>query len=59
MTHTKEHYKQGIIEPIDYIIANDLDFCEGNVIKYITRWKYKGGITDLDKAIYYIEKLRK
>lgn len=57
MTHT-DHYEQGEIEPIDYIIANDLDFCEGNVVKYITRWKYKGGINDLDKAIYYIERLR-
>jgi len=58
MTHI-DHYRQGEIEPIDYIIANDLDFCEGNVVKYITRWKYKGGIADLDKAIYYIERLRK
>ena len=52
-----EHYKQGSIEPIDYIIANNLNFIEGNIIKYITRYKYKNGLEDLKKAQFYINKL--
>ena len=49
------HYKNKKIEPIDYIMSNDLNFCEGNVIKYITRYKEKGGIEDLKKAKQYID----
>tara|TARA_Y100001951_G_C11072637_1_gene146935 strand:- start:88 stop:396 length:309 start_codon:yes stop_codon:yes gene_type:complete len=45
------------IEPFDYIHDNDMGFAEGNVIKYITRWKYKGGIEDLYKAKQYINML--
>jgi len=48
------HYTQNKIEPIDYIISNNLNFCEGNVIKYITRWRKKGGVEDLKKAKQYI-----
>ena len=51
-----KHYEGGI-EPVDYIKANDLDFFEGNVIKYITRWKKKDGLNDLRKAQDYIEML--
>lgn len=53
------HYTQGTIQPIDYIIANKLDFCEGNVVKYITRWKYKNGLEDLNKVKFYVEYLIK
>ena len=49
------HYQDRAIQPIDYIIANGLDFCEGSVVKYITRWKYKNGIEDLEKAKQYVE----
>ena len=45
------------IEPFDYIHDNDMGFAEGNVIKYITRWRYKDGIKDLYKAKKYIEML--
>ena len=45
------------IEPFDYIHDNDIGFAEGNVIKYITRWRYKDGIKDLYKAKKYIEML--
>lgn len=44
------------IQPWDYIAANDLDFFQGNVIKYITRWKLKGGLQDLHKAKHVLEK---
>ena len=49
------HYNQGGIEPIDYIIKNKLSYCEGNVVKYITRWRHKNGIQDLKKAKQYID----
>lgn len=49
------HYHKCKIEPIDYILANDLGFCEGNVVKYITRYKDKGGIDDLRKIKVYVD----
>ena len=49
------HYANQVIEPIDYIVANSLSYCEGNVIKYISRWKLKGGVEDLKKAKQYID----
>jgi hypothetical protein len=51
------HYKDKGIQPIIYIHANNLGFCEGNVVKYITRWKSKGGKADILKAIHYLELL--
>lgn len=53
------HYTQGGIQPIDYIIENNLDFLEGNVVKYVTRYKFKNGLEDLKKAKFYLEKLIK
>lgn len=50
-----DHYKAQGIQPIDYIMANELDFCEGNVVKYVTRWKYKNGVQDLMKARHYLD----
>lgn len=50
-----EHYRSKAIQPIEYIQANNLDFCEGNVVKYITRWKDKDGLKDLEKARQYID----
>jgi hypothetical protein len=50
------HY-QLAIEPWDYVVANNLGYLEGNVVKYISRWKTKGGVQDLEKAQHYIEKL--
>ena len=51
------HYQEKEIEPLQYIIANDLDFLEGNIVKYVTRYTYKGGINDLVKARTYLQKL--
>ena len=53
------HYIMNKIEPIDFIIANKLNFCEGNVIKYISRWRLKNGVEDLKKAKQYIDFLIK
>lgn len=44
------------IQPWDYIEANDIPFLEGSAIKYLTRWRDKGGVADLKKAIHFIEK---
>lgn len=47
------------IEPFDYIHDNQMSFAEGNIVKYITRWRYKDGLQDLYKAKKYIEMLIK
>jgi hypothetical protein len=49
------HYQTKAIQPIDYILANKMNFCEGNVVKYITRWGDKNGIEDLLKARHYLD----
>ena len=49
------HYKDRKIQPIEFIIANDLSFCEGSVVKYVTRHKDKNGVEDLLKARHYID----
>jgi methyl coenzyme M reductase subunit C-like uncharacterized protein (methanogenesis marker protein 7) len=50
------HYKSSI-QPIDFIDANQLDFYEGNIVKYVTRWKHKNGLEDLKKAQWYLQRL--
>lgn len=53
-----DHYKRPDgIEPWDYIAANKIGYFEGCAIKYLSRWKTKGGIEDLRKARHYIDKL--
>lgn len=51
------HYKDLPIQPVEYIHANAIGYFEGNVIKYISRWRKKNGIADLEKAKHYIELL--
>jgi hypothetical protein len=51
-----KHYKKCVIQPWDYVIANDLDYFQGSIIKYVTRWKDKGGVEDLRKALHFLEK---
>lgn len=52
------HYTGYKIQPIEFITANEIGFIEGNVIKYLLRFKEKNGLQDLDKAIHYIELLK-
>jgi hypothetical protein len=52
-----DHYKTLKVQPIEFILANDLGFCEGNIIKYTCRYKQKGGVQDLKKVIHYAELL--
>jgi hypothetical protein len=49
------HYNSKGVQPIEYIMANQLDFCEGAVIKYVTRHKEKNGAEDIKKAIKFCE----
>jgi len=51
------HYTDCAIQPLDYICANNLNFLEGNVVKYVTRHKAKNGKEDLEKALYYLQRL--
>ncbi len=51
------HYAKLKMQPWDYIIANELNFFEGNVVKYVTRWRHKNGLDDLRKARVYIDEL--
>ena len=56
LINSPNHYIQGI-ECWDYIISQNLNYLEGNIIKYITRYKKKNGLEDLRKAKAYLEKL--
>lgn len=49
------HYKQLKIEPIEYIVKNNLGYREGNAIKYISRHQFKNGAEDVRKAIHMLE----
>lgn len=52
------HYRKGgEIQPWDIIKAWELDFWEGNVVKYVLRWKHKDGVQDLKKARHYLDYL--
>ena len=52
-----KHYEGFGISPLEYITVNELDFIEGNIIKYVSRYQSKGGVNDLLKAQTYLEKL--
>jgi hypothetical protein len=43
------------IQPYEFIAKNDLSFFQGNVVKYVCRYKNKNGIQDLEKIIHYCE----
>ena len=49
------YYRQYEIQPIEFIIKNKLGFLEGNIIKYVCRYKQKNGVEDLLKAQHYLD----
>lgn len=53
----EDNHYYGQIEPIDFIEDQDLGFHEANIIKYIARYKKKGGVEDLRKAAFYLYRL--
>ena len=52
-----DHYRSMTIQPVEYIHRNNLGFCEGAVIKYVSRWRSKNGVEDLRKARHFIDLL--
>lgn len=52
-----DHYKQFQYETWDVIADWNLGYFDGNAVKYLSRWKHKGGVYDLKKARHYIDKL--
>lgn len=59
MVNHPSHYADKQIEVIDYIrdtLTHDgfIDYCSGNVLKYVSRWRKKGGVEDLKKAQVYL-----
>jgi Protein of unknwon function (DUF3310) len=52
-----DHYKKFKIQPAEYNHANGINFIEGNIIKYVSRWRLKGGKQDLLKAKHMLELL--
>ena len=51
------HYTQGGMEVIDAIEGMALPYHEGNIVKYVARWRHKGGVQDLQKARWYLDRL--
>lgn len=49
------HYKNMKIQPVEFIVQNNIGYIEGNIIKYVCRYKNKNGIQDLEKAKHYLE----
>ena len=49
------HYKNMVIQPYEFMSKNELTFFQGNVIKYVCRYKQKNGIQDLEKVIHYCQ----
>ena len=49
------HYRSSI-QHWDYVVANDLDYFQAHITKYVTRWKNKNGFQDLEKAKHFLEK---
>jgi hypothetical protein len=51
------HYKDFVLQPVEFITKNNIGFIEGNVVKYVCRHKFKNGREDILKAIHYLELL--
>ena len=53
-----DHYRKfGELQPWDVIGHFDLGFLDGSAVKYLLRWRHKGGVQDLRKARHFIDKL--
>ena len=51
------YYSKYEVKPIDFIVDNNIPFAEGNIVKYVVRWRQKNGVEDLKKARVYLDKL--
>jgi hypothetical protein len=52
-----DYYSVHAVQPLEYIERNHLSYHQGNVVKYVTRYHAKGGIEDLEKAIFYLRRM--
>lgn len=52
------HYKDMTIQPVEFCMRNNLNFCQSSAIKYICRYKNKNGVQDIDKAIHFLQILK-
>jgi hypothetical protein len=52
-----DHYKKMPIQPMEFSMANGLDACQHSVVKYVTRFRTKGGLADLEKAKHVLDML--
>jgi hypothetical protein len=52
-----DHYKKMKIQPMEYCLVNNISYIEGNVIKYVSCWRFREGLQDLEKAQHYLEML--
>jgi hypothetical protein len=50
-----DHYTKMKIQPIEYIHANKMDFMDGCIVGYISRWRDKGGVQDLQKIKQFVD----
>lgn len=50
-----QHYKSMTIQPLEYSMANQLDACQHTIVKYVTRFREKGGVQDLEKAKHVLD----
>ncbi|GAB5451810.1 MAG: hypothetical protein Hals2KO_21380 [Halioglobus sp.] len=50
-----DHYKDLAIQPVEFAMVLQLGFCEGCIVKYVTRWRAKGGIEDVRKASHFLQ----
>ena len=49
------HYKDLAIQPVEYCMKNNLNYCQANIVKYATRYKDKNGLEDLKKIKHYVD----
>lgn len=54
-----DHYSRWVVEPVEFIMRNGLDFATGNVVKYVLRAPFKNGVEDLKKARRYLDMMIK
>lgn len=53
------HYASSTgVQHWDWVTVNEMGYLEGNATKYVSRWRKKNGLQDLEKAIHYVDKLR-
>lgn len=52
-----DHYKTMKIQPMEFSMLNGLDACQHTIIKYVTRFRMKNGVQDLEKAKHVLDML--